>query len=145
MNSDRVKFSEIELELPPGWVVVTDELPEGAPPTLAKTDGLGALQFSVATPGAGPRPTVELEDLEDLLRNFADNQGFDEPLIEIHPGKTKLVSADFRGDEDFLRVWYGSDGTNVMLVTYFSAAPEDERLPDEVSEAEAIVSSVAFT
>jgi len=63
-------FADVRISLLEGWVDVTDDLPEGTPPTLAKPEGVGALQFSVAKYRAGAKPNVSEDDLEALLVKF---------------------------------------------------------------------------
>lgn len=49
-------FADVHIILPNDWVDVSDDMPEGTPPTLAKPDGVGALQFSVGSIGPAPTP-----------------------------------------------------------------------------------------
>ena len=51
------RFADLSLKLSEGWYDITHDLPDGSPCTLAKDDGVGALQFSVARYSGGPRPS----------------------------------------------------------------------------------------
>lgn len=64
----RCTFADVLIELPADWVDVGEDMTEGAPPTLAKVDGVGALQFSVARFQSGANPDVHADDLDALLR-----------------------------------------------------------------------------
>jgi hypothetical protein len=143
--TDRVKILGATLDLPAGWVVVSDALPGGSDVTIARTGGVGSLKLSIIKPPGDPAPRIELEDLEDLLRNFADNHGLAEPLIDVYETRTMLVAADFWPEGEYMRVWYGSNGAEIMLVTYFSEEPDEERVAAEVVEAEEIVASAVFS
>ena len=48
----RFSYGQFSLDLPNGWMDTTEE---AEPFTLSKSDGVGALQFSVAIYGAGKR------------------------------------------------------------------------------------------
>ena len=60
-------FSGMKTMLPESWIDVTDDLPDGSPITLAKPDGIGALQFTFAKYQAGALPEVGVDDLHKLL------------------------------------------------------------------------------
>lgn len=67
-------FADVRVSLLNGWVDVSNNMPEGTPPTLAKPEGVGALQFSVGRYRAGTDPQFRPEDLDTLLREFADSR-----------------------------------------------------------------------
>ena len=50
-----------------GWNDITADLDHDAPWTLAREDGLGALQFSTAIFNSGAAPEVSIEDLAAML------------------------------------------------------------------------------
>lgn len=77
--SHRCTFADVLIELPAGWADVGDDMPEGAPPTLARVDGVGALQFSVARYQSGANPNIHEDDLDELLREFARKQSLGFP------------------------------------------------------------------
>jgi hypothetical protein len=140
-----VCFANCVLRLPDGWVDVTDELPPGSPPSLAKTHGHGVLQFSVATYSAGKKPGVSSKDLETMLHEFAQDKGLGAPQdMSIQHNGVASVSADFQGQNELIRAWYVSDGVDVALVTYTTQTVDDVKETGELDEANSIVDSIKF-
>jgi hypothetical protein len=132
------------VSVPDDWRDVTDSLErEDCPFTLAvPNDGVGALQFSPAIYQGGQIPSPTIDDLNTMLTEFAEKQGFGHP-IENDTFSDGLLgaTASFRGDDDFIAVWYVSDGKNIMLVTYVC----DWSSKDVEADArKAIVSSIRF-
>ncbi|HSO31026.1 MAG TPA: hypothetical protein VLT33_00880, partial [Labilithrix sp.] len=66
-SSGSRSFAGLTMVIPDGWSDVTDDLPAGTPCTLARPDGIGALQFSRAHYRGGVVPEITVEDLESLL------------------------------------------------------------------------------
>lgn len=62
-------FAGVRIALPNGWVDTSDDMPKGIPPTLAKPEGVGALQFSVGRYLSGADPQVSLDDLDAISRS----------------------------------------------------------------------------
>ena len=108
-----VRFSD-------GWGDITDEVESIDPPwTLAKLDGVGALQFSVATYNDGQAPDPSPEILLSMLRDFASSHGLgDLGDIVTEQAELRIAAASFRLGDDFIRVWYASDGRNFAKATY---------------------------
>jgi hypothetical protein len=106
-----------------GWCDITDEVEAADRPwTLAKPDGFGAFQFSVATYKSGGRPNAIPQDLLALLHDFASSRDLGEPTnVAVEDGHLRLAAGSFRFGDDFLRVWYVSDGLSIAKVTYTSA------------------------
>lgn len=69
----------------------------------------------------GPLPQFDGTALTNLLNDFARarelRDGFDRTE---DASNTVLVGKSFRSHENFVRVWYVSDGRSVLLVTYTS-------------------------
>jgi hypothetical protein len=127
-----------------GWDDITATLDDvDAPLTVADpASGVGALQFSPAIYRRGLVPQVGLQVLSELLDEFASNQGLDDPFDRsTYPGEVAIEGASFHAGDDFIRVWYASDGKNVMLVTY--VCDWDHR-DQEASERELTVRSIQF-
>src|ERR1044071_8328859 len=106
-----------------GWCDITDEV-EAADPlwTLARPDGVGAFQFSIATYQSGLIPNPTPRDLLSLLRDFASSRHLGEPTdVVVEDADLRLAAGNFRFGEDFLRVWYVSDGESFAKVTYTCA------------------------
>jgi hypothetical protein len=134
----------IALALPRGWCNITDELKgDDAPYTLAKGEmGVGALQFFTALYQTGELPHVTISDLSGLLRDFAATKRLcDEYGRSTFEGQVMFVAASYRYENDFARVWYCSDGTNVALVTYTCASSDSSH---EAIECEEILKTLRF-
>ncbi len=116
-----------------GWCDITHEIEAADPPwTLAKPDGVGAFQFSVATYKSGRIPNATPEHLLSLLRDFASSRELGEPAdLVTEDGQPRLAAGSFRFGDDFLRVWYASDGQSFAKVTYTCVWGEQQaELPD---------------
>ena len=141
----KVEFAGFLLSLPEGWVDVTEDSGEDAPPTLtAGPEGLGALQFSIGEYESGDRPNVGLTDVVELLEDFASRQG----LRASGPFRTRedppLASGDFLDDDGFIRAWCVSDGRSVAFVTYTCGERSGDRFVAELGAADRIVRSIEF-
>jgi hypothetical protein len=132
--------------LPPDspWSDVTDELAgEGAPLTLARSDGVGALQIAEAKYLFGSTSDANSGRLLSLLREFGESAVLGQPTdMHVEAGPPIVAAASFIGDA-FVRVWYLSDGANIALATY-TCALENAAQSGEVAECEAIVRTVRF-
>lgn len=143
--SNTVGFGSLIAELPDGWVDVTDDLPEGSPITLARQDGVGALQFTVARYKSGAVPNVTVAELKKMLAQFADSKGLGAP-VEEHEGRGVhlYISGDFQVAGETIRVWYVTNGRDVALVTYVTQDAETSRIHAELQDAARIVQTVRF-
>lgn len=145
MSTNEVSFAGLTVRLPLGWVDVTDDLPDGSPYTLARGDGVGALQFSTARYRADARPEIRAEDLRDLLEEFAEARSLGEPNVSLSTSNTvQIAVSDFSVQGDFIRAWYVSNGSDIVLVTYVADSGEGAALANELSEAASIVASIEF-
>ncbi|MBX3628008.1 MAG: hypothetical protein KF892_23570 [Rhizobacter sp.] len=137
----RYDCGSITLEFPVGWFdTTTDDLPF----TLSKTDGVGALQFSVATYKEGSPPAIDVAALGSMVAEFAKTNSLD-PLRDRVQMQDDLLlaAASFTADEGTHgRVWYVSDGWSLAKITYVC-----EQVPPqpELHEAEQIVRSLQFS
>jgi len=140
----RADYSNFSVDLPPGWGDITADVEADDPPaTVARGDGVGALQFSIGVYESGPRPRGDVGELQALLDEFAESQGWTSPSNTTRESAPRgLVAASFKWDDDFVRVWYLGDEGNVALVTYTCAAGDVSRR--ELAEAEQIVRSIIF-
>ena len=137
----RYDCGPITLEFPIGWFdTTTDDLPF----TLSKTDGVGALQFSIATYKEGSPPAIDVAALESMVVEFAKTNSLGPLRDQVQTQETlSLAAASFTADEHtYGRVWYVSDGWNLAKITYVC-----EQLPPqpELQEAEQIVGSLQFS
>jgi hypothetical protein len=140
-----IEFADLQMTIPDGWVDVTEDCDEGCPPTLTAGDeGLGALQFSVATYESGAKPGIGLKDVEELLRDFAEKNGLNAARAFQARESPPLVSGDFEYEDGFLRAWYVSDGESVAFVTYTCGESSGSQFEAELAAADGIVSSIRF-
>lgn len=141
MNLD---FHGLEFELPSDWQDVTDDLTGGAPPTLAKPDGVGAMQLSIARYRGGEVPNVDFAGLQGLLEDFCRRHGLDcHPQADRH-GNIQVVKTHSVVDSNLVSVWYVSNGMDVVLATYVSEQGGSDETDSELTEAEAIIGSLRF-
>jgi hypothetical protein len=127
----------------PEWLDVTHQLESENPPfTLAKNDGVGVLQFSLAVYKSGQEPIIKLQNIQELLNDFALSRelggGFNGQIYE-QPFLTCAKS--FISGVQFIRVWYCSNGKNVVLVTYVCEKGLEGR---ELEDCDKIVSQLQF-
>jgi hypothetical protein len=116
-----------------GWCDITNDVEAADPPwTLAKPDGVGAFQFSVATYKSGSVPNPSPQVLFSMLCDFASSRELGEPAeVVTEDGELRIAAGSFRWGEDFLRVWYVSDGYSFAKVTYTcSWGAQQSELPD---------------
>lgn len=118
MIAMRVVFHGLKFELPQGWTDITDDLPQGVPPTLARPEGVGVLQFTLATYRSGQEPNVTTSDLRRLLFQFfgsihKDCDSFIEFLRPVLSVQGSVVC-----DGEFVQARYYSNGRDVCLATY---------------------------
>lgn len=116
-----------------GWHDVTDELEvSDAPWTFAKPDGIGAFQLSIASYESGRVPNPTPQDLLSLVRDFGNSRQLGSPSdILFEDGDLRIAAASFRFGDDFLRIWYVSDGRSFAKVTYTCAwGKQSAELPD---------------
>jgi hypothetical protein len=139
-----IQFKTFTVVAPDGWEDVTDTLEFEAPPiTLARNDGVGALQFSIAVYSHGERPDPAPEDLLGMLEEFGQARGLGKPdAVLIRSSPLRTAAGSFLSNDDFVRAWYVSDGLNFALITYTCDAGSEI---EELAECEQIVRSLAFT
>ncbi|HWX21028.1 MAG TPA: hypothetical protein VN578_14100 [Candidatus Binatia bacterium] len=116
-----------------GWCDITDEIEAANPPwTQAKLDGVGAFQFSVALYKSGRIPDPPSQLLLSMLRDFASSRELGEAAdIVVEDGELRIAAASFTPGDEFIRVWYASDGRNFAKVTYTCArGAQQTELPD---------------
>ncbi len=144
MTTKKVDFSRFALVLPEGWTNVTAGLAgNDVPFTIADpVKGIGALQLSIASYKEGPVPGMTLSDLQSMLAEFSQKHefgpAFDQTCVT---DDISAAASSFHSNGDFVRVWYVTDGQNIMLITYLC---EWGRQNEELADAETIVRSVRF-
>jgi hypothetical protein len=139
----RVTFAGVRFELSEEWCDITANLDPGAPPTLAREDGVGAIQFSVAKYKSGVQPAItEIALKKMLLDLFKSNQLADVEPAVLQGSRCFGVSATSAQTDEVIRAWYLSNGTDIALVTYIGTG--DPTCHVELAEAEGLAKTLEF-
>jgi hypothetical protein len=137
----RRRLLNFTLDLPKGWRDITGELPGDPPPTLAKTRGVGAIQFSQAEFEGGPPETLDEDDLLEMVRGIAKSAdqfiAFDEHAIVS--GRLRIGAVSMALEGNFVRLWGVSDGSGIVLATY-TCSWKDRHV--EVDECSRLLKSI---
>jgi hypothetical protein len=142
----RLRFPGFSILVDPRWSDTTQSLQDpNAPFTVEDREkGVGALQFSAALYRSGECPAPTPQALLDLVKDFGRRRNLGSPSDAVmFQEKVVGAAASYRIKGDFVRVWYVSDGKNILLITYlsewakrFQEKKEYERIPREVSFGE---------
>lgn len=135
-----MQFAGLDMDAVPGWFDITADLEPGSPPTLAKADGIGALQFSFAEYAGGKEPRITTTTLKSLLRDFQNREGLPKPKQAAETDRS--ASATFQGEDQLLQVWFLSNGSSVVIITYLVVLPARGDLERELDEVSRIVGSI---
>ncbi|MDA7527846.1 hypothetical protein N8590_02555 [bacterium] len=111
--------------------------------TIADTSsGVGAIQISAAKFKSGVTPRIDISDLKDLLSEFSNSRNLANPFDEkIYQTELMIYGQSFLAERDFIRVWYASNGTDLLLVTYVC---EWEQRHNEEIPREMIIESISI-
>jgi hypothetical protein len=139
----RITFDSFSVVAPRGWESITDSVEADDPPaTLARDDGAGALQFSVALYAGGTVPDPTPAVLLRMVASFGEARGLAAPRdVTVESAPLRLAAGSFAWGEDVLRVWQVSDGRNFAFITYTC---ESGREGGELRDCERIVRSLQF-
>jgi hypothetical protein len=137
------QVGRLTVSSPHDWTDVTAELGHpGAPLTLVRPHGVGALQFSMASYEAGEKPEINAEVLTSLMSDFARSRKLTSLNQRVTANERLLITnQDFTDGLKFLRIWNCSDGLNIALGTYTCAQDQQS---SEIAECETIVKSLRF-
>jgi hypothetical protein len=145
MQGQRLALRGFSVAVDGGWDDITSTLgnPMG-PLTLGNAEsGVGALQFSPAVYESGEAPSIGVDELDAMLRDFAINRGLTGPFDRWTSSTgAMVVSESFHCGSAFVRVWYISDGKSVILITYVC---DWEHRNEESELVDAVIKSVRFT
>jgi hypothetical protein len=145
--TDTIDIGGAQVALRPGWREITSDLPPGTPPTFARSDGSGALRFSVARYVEGKKHDVSQDSLRRLVLQLGIRRGLGRPRTSVDAsGKLLGVFGDYSSGAETHLVWYVSDGEHLALVTYLALATGDHApvQVQEVEDARVIVDSLSF-
>jgi len=137
------KYGILIIKTPANWRNVTDEIEAQSPPfTLARNEGNGALQFTVAAYKDGDFPAISNQELKKLLVDFQESRELGRSYdFAEHKDGLLICANSFDSGENFLRVWYCSDSLNIALVTYVCKKGHEG---DELKDCEQIVGGLKF-
>ena len=145
MDDSTYKIGNLVITPVSGWVDMTSEISSKNPPfTLARNDGVGALQFSVATYVGAKLPAITLDSLNQLLDDFAQSRELRRSFNAVSQegvDQFLVCARSFRLGPEFIRVWYCSDRRSIALVTYVCQDVSEEM---ELPDCEQIVSNLKF-
>lgn len=140
------QLGPISIDLKDGWVETTHDLEGEDPPiTLERQagSGCGAFQFSIGLYKGGRLPFVTVDDLTEMLLEFAEGHELGEATdthSEIQP--LPLAAATFHTTGDMVRVWYVSDGASVVKATYLAAITDN--YGSELADCEQMIRAMSF-
>ena len=140
----RVEFYGLRLDLPEAWVDVTEDLPVGSPPSLARPMGAGAIQFSIAKYRGGEEPNVTIDSLRALLAEFCQRNGMPCDHMVVCKGKLISVEASSVKNDELIRARYFSNGKDVVLGTYVCSDANNYEMKEDLKGYERIMNSVDF-
>ena len=124
------------------WFDITDDLGEGAIPTLSRDGGCGVIQFSLAAYVGGEAPDVSTGDLESMVRRFFEGRDSSFEPMAVDPSYSYCAGGR-SNDEGVICLWYASNGRDLAMVTYVINAGFGEA-EDEMASAQRLVDSISF-
>jgi hypothetical protein len=140
----RVEFHGLRLDLPQGWTDITDDLPEGSPPSLARPMGVGAIQFSFARFQSGEEPTVTVSTLQQFVEEFFQRNGITLDRIVAHSGRIISAEGVSSKNGEHAVVRYFSNGRDIVQATYLCHEVDNPEMKEDLNGVEAIMDSVEF-
>jgi hypothetical protein len=145
--TQRIQLGRLTVEAVGDWLDVTADLPEGSPFSLARPDGVGILQFSMAHYEKGTYPDIALPALREMIIEFGETQGLGEAArFHARDSQPLAVAGDFQAAAELIRVWFVSNDKDVAMVTYvvLDLSPESPVVRAELEDADAIIASIDF-
>ena len=136
-----VQFHGLRFDLPPGWMDVTDDLPDGSPPTLTQPSGCGVIQFSIASCSGGGAPEITIGNLRSFLADFCARQSLVAGNLEETVARVSVVGCVLQAKDEVVAAWYLTNSRDVVLVTYCSPTSEHS---DELDQARHLVATIDF-
>ena len=140
----QVTFAGARFDISEEWCDITEDLDPGVPPTLARPDGVGVIQFSVAKYKGGAKPSVTRADLTEMLSAFLKTKRLTgiEPAV-LEGSRCTAVGGVSKTPDEIIGAWYLSNGNDVALVTYTCTA-DDPACEAELAEAGKVVRTLEF-
>lgn len=140
------RFEGFSAMVPEGWKASRDEVTYSeagvhAPMRFTSPGRRGVLRVSVPWLDADEQPGADPDELDALAREWGLRRGIDEPLAchaEVAGGLAR-AAASYRIGEDYVAVWFISDGATLIKASY--VCKWDERDGDHAAR-EAMVGSL---
>jgi hypothetical protein len=134
----RIQFDFFSVDTPDGWRNISESVES----TLARDNGVGALQIAIELYLSGTVANPTPQDLLAMVEHFAKVHKLGKPLnVALESKPIRLAAASYNWNGAFLRLWQVSDGGNFAFVTYTCDARHSDR---ELPDCEAIVRSLVF-
>jgi hypothetical protein len=146
----RLDFGGFSAIVPEGWSAIVDEgtFTEGPgrdePTRFTRAHAAGELLVTRLHLHPDDQPGADDDELEGLAREWGMRRGVDEPLAvarELREGLAR-ASATYRIGGDLVEVWFISDATALLKVTY--VCPWADRDKDRAAR-EALIGSLRIT
>jgi len=144
----RVAFAGFSLELPEGWNEALEDgtysdPDEPVPFTFTSSRDVGTLRITLPQFDEDTQPGATIDDVEELAFDWGDARGLGAPLAASSRAEehAAIASAVYRVGDDFVQVWFVSNGALLLAATY--ACGWALRY-EESSEREALVDSLRF-
>ena len=142
-----IRVAGVTLHAPPTWRDITADLPPRSPWTLAKADGVGVVQFTVAQYRAGAEPRIGAPELSDMLDEFIATNDLSTAVARsegVTTAGNHFARADCGGLAERVVVWYVSNGRDSAVVTYVTLEPSSPSVAAELEDAYSMVDRLEF-
>jgi hypothetical protein len=130
-----VDFYGLTFDLPAGWLDITEDLGNGAPPTLAKPQGVGVIQFSIARYRSGDDPKITISDLRGFLDHLCQHNGLTCGHIIEREREIVSVTAECARGEMLTLAGYFTNGSDLVFATYECLEADRPLIGDELTGA----------
>lgn len=119
-------FEGFSAMVPEGWTASRDEVTYSEPglhaPIRFDSPGRrGVMRVNVPWLDPDEQPGADPEELDALAREWGLRRGKDEPFsaaTELLPGGLARASAAYKIADEFIQVWFVSDGATLVQASY---------------------------
>lgn len=114
-------YEGLAFQCPQHWDDITDEVDgDDVPITIADFEsGVGALQFTIALYKEGELPQLDESLIREMLLDYAGELGLGTAVdVSPHTGKLEGIKATYQINDDFLVLWFLTNGTSLIMATY---------------------------
>jgi len=115
-----------------------------SPFTFTRPTGIGAIQVSVSRYKSGVRPNVDSEALLDMFNQRARSLGWKAPGKLMPDARSIVAWGTERSEGSLIAMWYVTDGSSMVQVTYFGATTEASIANAELDDANQLALSLAI-